>query len=137
MKVKIIFRSQYKRTKPICKIFSHNTSYELAIDNDMFEEDFDLQQNDAVNIEFMNKDGVDDNVVFIDEIHIDDINIQHYIYDGEFFPEYDNEWLQKQNTVPPMSYKPCTELRLKGVWKLSIITPIWKMMMEKWLNDKK
>ena len=137
MKVKIKFKSEYKNIKPICKIFSKSSSYEFEIDNNVFDEDFELQQEDVLNIEFLNKDGVDDNVVHIDEICIDDINIQHYIYDGEFFPEYDKDWLHKQSTTPPSSYKPCTELRLKGIWKLKIKIPIWKMMMEKWLQDER
>ena len=138
MKVKINFRSQYQNTKPVCKVFTQKTTYTTEVEKQhRFEQDFDLQQNDTLNIEFVNKDGIDDNVVHIDEISIDDINLQHYIYEGEFWPEYDSKWLELQTTAPPESYQPCTELRLKGIWKFNIITPIWKMIMEKWLNDKR
>ena len=138
MKIEIKFRSIFKKIKPICRIYTKNDSHTIEIDKQQtFIGQFDIAHKDTLNIEFTNKDGVDDNVVHIDELHIDEINLQHCIYEGEFFPEYDSKWLEQQTTAPPESYKPCTELRLKGIWKFSIITPIWKMIMEKWLNDKR
>ena len=138
MKIKIDLRSQYKNVIPVCKIYSRYSEYTIEIPNNLkFEQDFDIKMKDFLHIEFVNKDGNDDNVIFIDSIEIDGINLQHYIYEGTFYPEYDADWLSEQSTRPPTTFKPCTELRLKGVWKFSIITPIWKMIMEKWLNDSR
>ena len=138
MKIDIKLRSDYRNTKPICKIYSKKNTYQIAVENEqIFTRDFDIDERDTLNIEFTNKDGVDDNVVYIDQVSVDDINLQHFIYEGEFFPEYAPDWLKEQKELPPSSYKPCTELRLKGTWKLQFKTPIWKMMMEKWLQDER
>ena len=48
----------------------------------------------------------------------------------------DTEWYSKQNPKPPSEYTPCLELRHHGIWSLEISTPIWKMIMEQWINDK-
>jgi len=136
MKIEIQFRSTYKSLPPVCQISSRHTQHNVEIQKQFtFTQDFDLKLKDFLHIEFVNKDGIDNNIVYIDGIKIDDINLQHYIYDGIFYPEYDSNWLEQQTVKPPQTYQPCTELRLKGIWKLSIITPIWKMIMEKWLND--
>ena len=136
MKVKIVFNAKFKKIKPKLFVGSENNSFNVELEKQtVFEEEFDLVPKDTLLIEFLNKCGVEDNIVFIKSIEIDGINLQHYIYDGTFFPEYDQDWLQKQTVTPPNFYKPCTELRVKGEWKLGITTPIWKMIMEKWLHD--
>ena len=138
MKIEIGLKADYKRTKPVCRIYSQNSSHQVVVEHEStFTGDFNLDESDTLNIEFMNKDDLDDNVIHIDQVLVDDINLQHFIYEGEFFPQYEPNWLKKQKESPPGSYKPCTELRLKGIWKLQINTPIWKMIMEKWLNDER
>lgn len=136
MLIGIKFRAEYNSVPPICTIRTKKTSHTITLSKtDMFEQDFYVEETDVLEIEFTNKDGQDDNVVHIDSISIDEINQQHYIYQGVFYPQYDREWLESQTQPPPAQYSPCTELRLKGVWKYNIKTPIWKMLMEKWLND--
>lgn len=138
MKIEINFKADYERTKPVCRIYSHNSSHQIVLEHEStFAGDFDLEERDTLHIEFINKDDIDDNVIHIDRVLVDDINLQHFIYEGEFFPQYEPNWLKKQKESPPDSYKPCTELRLKGIWELQINTPIWKMIMEKWLNDER
>lgn len=138
MKIKIFFKSQFKKVVPEVEISTKYNIYKTLLDNDtIFEKEFNLQQKDTLKINFLNKDGVDDNIIFIESIEIDEINLQHYIYDGIFYPEYDQNWLAQQTQTPPTFYKPCTELRLKGTWHLNIQLPVWKMIMEKWLNDNR
>jgi len=138
MKIKIVLKSQFKKIVPEVEISTTNNIYKTLLDTDtIFEKEFNLQQKDVLKINFLNKDGVDDNIIFIKSIEIDEINLQHYIHDGIFYPEYDQNWLAQQIQIPPTFYKPCTELRLKGTWHLNIQLPIWKMIMEKWLNDNR
>ena len=138
IQVKIQFVGTYTHTKPLCKVSSKKNSFDVNVEkNQTFEEMFDFDNEDYLHIEFVNKDGIDDNVVEIKSIEIDNIDLQHYIYQGIFYPQYDPNWLQMQKDIPPKFYKPCTQLRLNGVWKFSIITPIWKMIMNKWLNDNR
>lgn len=138
MKIKIFLKSEFKKTPPKLEISTSKNNYQLFLDREtIFVKNFDLLQKDILKINFLNKDGIDNNIVFIKNIQIDDIDLQHYIFKGIFYPEYDEQWVVKQKEKPPVFYKPCTELRLKGVWKLDITTPIWKMIMEKWLNDNR
>jgi len=129
---------RYKNTPPECVFSSHNSSFKrmLSHDNRLLL-DLDLRHNDEIRIDFMNKDDMDDNVVLIKKILIDDIDLQHYIYHGSFTPRYNTEWYNKQNPKPPASYTPCTELRHNGVWSIGVQTPIWKMIMNKWINDER
>lgn len=128
----------YKNTPPECVFSSHNSSFKqsLSHNNKLFL-DLDLRHNDEIRIEFINKDAIDDNVVLIKKILIDDIDLQHYIYHGSFTPKYNTEWFDKQNPKPPLIYCPCTELRHNGTWVIEIKLPIWKMIMNRWIDDER
>ena len=136
MKIKLNLETEYNKTAPQCRIFSLKDSETVQLEKEsVVELDFNLQNKDTLSINFFNKDGVDDNVIKINEIHIDDINIQHFIYNGTFFPEYNKNWYAEQVVKPPKFYSPCTELRHNGIWNLNITTPIWKMIMNEWVKD--
>ena len=136
MKIKLNLETEYNKTAPQCKIFSLKDSETVQLEKEsVVELDFNLQNKDTLSINFFNKDGVDDNVIKINEIHIDDINIQHFIYNSTFFPEYNENWYAEQVVKPPNFYSPCTELRHNGIWNLKITTPIWKMIMNEWIKD--
>jgi len=75
MKIKIFFRSQFKKVVPEVEISTTNNIYKTLLDTDtIFEKEFNLQQKDILKINFLNKDGVDDNIIFIKSIEIDEIN---------------------------------------------------------------
>ena len=137
MKIKIEFETEYKKVKPKCHVSTINDGASFDLEKKLTVDiDLVVVENDNLSIEFLNKDDNDDNVIKIKSIHIDDINLQHFIYKGVFRPAYNNEWYSKQDPKPPSEYTPCLELRHHGIWSLEISTPIWKMIMEQWINDK-
>lgn len=138
MKVDVHIDCLFKKTKPECVFSCGATSYKKTLDEtNVVALDFEIQKQDQIQIEFINKDEQDDNVVMIKKLLLDDIDIQHYIYHGSFEPIYNMDWYNKQVVKPPKVYRPCTELRHNGVWKIQVRTPVWKMIMEKWINDER
>ena len=138
-KIKLLLDTEYKKTAPTCSIRSSMDMKEFVLNSKHNEIDceFELLDDDFINIQFTNKDDTDDNVIIIRKIVIDEIDIQHYIYHGSFEPIYNMDWYNKQVVKPPKVYRPCTELRHNGTWKLKIKKPIWKMMLENWMNDER
>ena len=114
-KIKLLLDTEYKKTAPTCSIRSSMDMKEFVLNSKHNEIDceFELLDDDFINIQFTNKDDTDDNVIIIRKIVIDEI------------------------VKPPKVYRPCTELRHNGTWKLKIKKPIWKMIMEKWMNDER
>lgn len=140
MKVQIKIKSFYNKTPPKVRISNSNNQYSefLLIEKiNTVEADFDFLPNDELSVEFLNKDDYDDNVVRIEELHIDDINLQHFIFSGVYEPVYNPDWYCQQDPKPPKYFCPGTELRHAGIWRYSIKLPIWKDVMERWLKDER
>jgi len=139
MQIKIVLDTEYKNTAPICSIGSLMEEKDFVLRNKHNEIccDLSILDNDCLHLKFLNKDDADDNVVFIKKIMIDEIDLQHFIFKGSFKPIYNLDWFNKQEPKPPIVYSPCTELRHNGTWKLKIKKPIWKMMLENWMNDER
>lgn len=139
MKVKIHINTEYKKTAPKISIGckSKKQEYTLTKKENIIECDFDIHNSDTLQVYFLNKDDQDNNVIEIKKLYIDDIDLQHFIYEGEFTPIYNKNWYDLQKTKPPSIYKPGTEMRHNGVWSLPITLPIWKMMMDNWITDDK
>lgn len=138
MKIEINLDCSFDKTPPICIFGSKHNSIEQTLqrtNNVVF--DFDIEAEDFLSIDFINKDDMDDNVVYIKKVLVDSIDLQHFLLNGTFTPRYNMDWFAEQNPKPPLVYVPCTELRHGGVWQINLTTPIWKMIMEEWLNDKK
>ena len=137
MQIDLVIESKFTRTAPVCNIKTSKKSMRVSCTQKIntIKLDLPMGQIDSLDIEFINKDDHDDNVIMVKKIFIDDIDLQHFIYKGEFRPMYNQDWFDKQQPKPPLVYKPCTELRHNGVWSIKIIQPIWKMMMEEWTND--
>jgi len=138
MQIKLHIDCQFNKTPPVC-IFSsmHSEVTKTLKHSNIISLNFDLQPHDNLQINFTNKDDIDDNVIMIKKVFVDDINLQHFIYNGVFVPIYNKDWYDEQNPKPPLSYSPCTELRHQGIWKIQIDLPIWNMIMKEWLNDTK
>ena len=126
MKVKIHINTEYKKTAPEISISCKSKKQEC---------NFDIHNSDILQVYFLNKDDQDNNVIEIKKLYIDGINLQHFIYEGEFTPIYNQNWYNLQKTKPPSVYKPGTEMRHNGIWSLPITLPIWKMMMDNWITD--
>jgi len=138
MKIKIGIECVYKDVNPVCIFSSADSSVSRNLSSRSFLEiDLALRQKDSINIDFVNKDDLDDNVVIIKKLIVDGIDLQHFIYKGCFTPRYNTEWYEEQKPKPPAVYSPCTELRHSGVWSIDVTTPVWKMMMEEWTNDER
>ena len=138
MKIEINLNCNFDRTPPICVFRSkHNSREQILQKTNVVELDFAIEPQDFLSIHFINKDDRDDNVVIIKKILVDNIDLQHFLLKGKFTPEYNMDWYNNQDPKPPSVYAPCTELRHGGVWEIQLKTPIWKMIMEEWLNDKK
>ena len=139
MEVKLLLETEYNKTAPICSIGSTTNEKQFTLRDKTCTISCDLPflPEDRLYIKFTNKDDHDDNVIFIKKIYIDDIDIQHFILKGTFEPIYNMDWFNKQSVKPPKTYSPCTELRHNGVWQLGIKKPIWKMMLENWMNDER
>ena len=137
MQINLTLESTFKNTAPICNILTNKESVQMICNKktNKFEIDLAMEKTDKFRIEFINKDGHDDNVVDIKELSIDGINLQHFIYKGEYRPEYNQHWFDRQEIKPPEVYCPGTELRHNGTWHMDISQPIWKMIMEGWLDD--
>ena len=139
MNVKFNIDTKFKTTPPHCRFFSSIDETKLIIDKNsqVIELDLNFHQNDFIGIEFLNKGDADDNIVEIKKVSIDDIDLQHFIFNGTFEPVYNIDWYNKQITKPPKVYKPGTLLRHHGIWKLDILLPILKMVLDFWVNDEK
>ena len=139
MKVKIHFNTEYKKTAPEISIRckSKKQEYTLTKKENIIECNFDIHNSDTLQVYFLNKDDQDNNVIEIKKLYIDGIDLQHFIYEGEFTPIYNQNWYNLQITKPPSVYKPGTEMRHNGIWSLPITLPIWKMMMDNWITDDK
>ena len=137
MKIVLEILTQFKNTAPTIRVSNSvdNCEFNLKNKTNTIECNLNLQSSDTISIEFLNKDDNDDNVVELKKMFVDDIDIQHFIYDGEFFPTYNTNWYNEQTIKPPKSYKPGTEMRHNGKWILNVQLPIWKMMMDNWIND--
>tara|TARA_X000000950_G_C13464390_1_gene477236 strand:- start:85 stop:501 length:417 start_codon:yes stop_codon:yes gene_type:complete len=138
MEIKIHIDCKFKTSPPVCEFSSMHSKVKKTLQHsNIISLDFDLQPHDNLQINFINKDDYDDNVVIIKKIFVDDINLQHFIYNGVFRPIYNKDWFDKQDPTPPLQYSPCTELRHQGTWNIQIELPIWNMVMKEWLNDTK
>ena len=139
MQVDLTLIANYKNTAPICLVYSSMTSQTFILDQkeNFISTEIQFNNQDSINIKFVNKDDNDDNTIEINKIKLDGIDLQHFIYEGSFSPIYNKEWFEKQNPKPPLVYSPCTELRHNGNWSLNINLPIWKMIMNKWIADER
>lgn len=137
MQIELVIASKFKATAPICKISTSEQTTQVTCGEEInnINLDLDTATNDEIKIEFLNKDDQDDNVIIIKKIKMDGIDLQHFIYQGEFRPVYNQDWFDKQQPKPPLVYRPCTELRHNGVWSIRVSQPIWKMIMNEWIKD--
>ena len=139
MKTEIKFSAFYKDRKPCIDVeTSIDGRKDIILDSSekTIALDINYKNIDNLKIKFKNKCDNENNSIKIISLKLDDIDMQHFIYQGKFYPEYNKNWYDQQTNKPPLFYKPGTEMRHNGVWILETKTPIWKMVMDQWLTDE-
>lgn len=138
LSVKIHFTSTFRRTPPVVLVGKGEFQRLFIIDQKTVAElELPFDAVDTLDVTFTNKNDADNNVVTITDVSIADINLQHFVYAGRFYPAYNQDWYSKQESKPPEFYCPGTEMRHNGTWVLDVTTPIFKMVLNNWLHDER
>jgi len=139
MEIEVEFETFFKNKIPcVDAATTLSNKKDIMLDSEVknIKLDLDFLAEDQLKITFKNKCDEEDNFIRIKKLKIDDIDLQHFIYEGMFYPVYNKDWYEEQEIKPPLYYKPGTEMRHNGSWILNVKTPIWKMVMEQWLQDE-
>lgn len=138
LEVTIEFDVGYTAVAPEVKVFSSadSKSFKLSCPgkyscNLMFNPEC------FIGVEFLNKDDFDDNWIEIKKILVDNIDFQQFIFKGKFYPVYNPDWLGSQEPKPPEFYCPGTQMRHPGKWVLPVLVPIFKTILNQWLDDER
>jgi hypothetical protein len=93
--------------------------------------DMEFSSIDALYIRFLGKvHTVPDTVVKVKQLSVDGIDMQHFLFTGKFYPNYDENFYKECS--PPEYYCPGTEFYHNGVFIMPVTTPIWKYIMEQY-----
>lgn len=138
MKVNVSFEPHYVNCVPKVNIQTSLQSTQIEIkDSAVYTVYLSSDISDILCVEFVNKCYTDDNWIEIKKIELDDINLGHFIFNGKFYPRYNLDWFAKQPTTPPEFYCPGTQMRLNGQWQLPIKIPVFKTVLDFWLDDER
>ena len=64
------------------------------------------------------------------DLYVDDINLQHLIFDGVMYPQYDINFVETFS--PPVNFCPGTVFYNNGVYELSLRLPIYKFIVNRY-----
>jgi hypothetical protein len=136
MKIKLEFFGSVAGGDPKIKINTRHTTNKncFAVKDGVFtiHDEIELSPVDEIRICFYDKVHINnlDKDTFIDlkKLEIDDINLQHFILKGKYYPRYDENFYREFS--PPNFYQPGTTMYHNGVFVLDIKTPIWKFLMD-------
>lgn len=96
--------------------------------------DLELAAYDTIEITLLdrihNNNSEKQTTVEILDLYIDDINLQHLIFDGVLYPHYDLNFVKQFD--PPRSYCPGTKFHNNGVYELDIKLPIHKYIVDRY-----
>lgn len=138
MKVNIALESHYTNCIPKVNIGTSLDCEQIEVkDSAVYTLELPSASSDMLWVEFVNKCDADDNWIEIKKIELDDINLEHFIFNGRFYPRYNPDWFAKQATQPPEFYCPGTQIRLGGQWQLPIKIPVYKTVLDFWINDER
>lgn len=138
MKVTILFEPHFTNCVPIVNVQTSVDSQQITVDHAAaYTVELSTAHTDLLCVDFVNKCDVDDNWIEIKKVELDDIDLQHFIFNGRFYPRYNPDWFAKQNPPPPMFYCPGTQIRLGGQWQLPIKTPVYKTVLDFWIDDER
>ena len=102
--------------------------------------------NYAIELTFNNKTDSDskldqglDMAVLIDRIEFNGMSDSRFIWEGEYRPIYNPEWVKQQQTAPDTVLKNATYLGWNGTWRLDFTVPIFtwihKTLSFGWIYD--
>lgn len=136
-KVKLKFRARVTIGNPNIQIYSRFDDnmqfvWECKDGDFTIETTLALYPVDTIYIKFDEKihNPIEDTWCEILEIEIDDINMQHFIFNGRQYPRYDADFYESFS--PPDYYQPGTRFYHNGVFEFPVKLPIWKYMMEQY-----
>lgn len=100
----------------------------------------------SVSIDFLNKTDKDtvlekdlDMAVVIDRIEFNKISKPKFVWEGEYRPIYNPEWVEQQTVVPSAVLKNINYLGWNGTWRLNFTVPIFtwihKTLNYGWIYD--
>lgn len=100
----------------------------------------------SLSIDFFNKTDKDtileknlDMAVVIDRIEFNKISNPKFVWEGEYSPIYNPEWVKQQTVAPAAVLKNTTYLGWNGTWKLNFTVPIFtwihKTLDYGWIYD--
>ena len=136
MKVELKFRGSVAGGSPKIKISSRHcdTDQCFLVNQGSFDINLDIEfaPVDQLRIKFFDKIHIphseQDTVLELESISVDDINLQHFLFDGRFYPCYGQNFYRE--FLPPDYYQPGTVMYHNGTFELDIRTPIWKFLMD-------
>lgn len=136
MRVELKFHGSVAGGNPKIKVSTrhHETDQYFPVNHGVFSIDLDVDfaPVDQLNIKFLDKvhitDSKQDTFVELKSIAIDDIDLQHFLFAGKFYPCYDENFYK--DFSPPDYYQPGTVMYHNGTFELDIKTPIWKFLMD-------
>lgn len=137
LEITIEFDVGYTAIVPEVKVFSSADSrnFKLA-DSGEYRCQLMFNPKCCIGVEFLNKDNADNNWLEIKKICIDNIKLEHLIFEGKLYPVYNPVWLATLTQQPPEFYCPGTQMREAGKWILPITVPVFKTVLNQWLNDE-
>ena len=135
MRVELKFHGSVAGGSPKIKVSTRHcdTDRYFLVEHGNFETNLniDLAPVDQLKIKFFDKIHIDsehDTSVELKSIVIDDIDLQHFLFAGKFYPCYDENFYK--DFSPPEYYQPGTVMYHNGTFELDIKTPIWKFLMD-------
>jgi hypothetical protein len=138
MKILIEFEPHFVNCAPMVKVYTSRDCCQMQVATSTpYEIELVCDPEDNLNIEFTNKSDIEDNWLELKKIELDNINLQNFIFNGKFWPRYNANWLEQQDPKPPTFYCPGTHMRHEGVWQLPIKLPIYRTVLDFWIDDER
>jgi len=136
MKVELEFLGSVAGGEPKVKICSRHsdTDQYFQVKDGVFaiNLDIDFAPVDQLKIKFFDKihipNSKKDTFIELRKIIIDDINLQHFLFEGKFYPCYNENFYHEFS--PPEFYQPGSTMYHNGTFEVNLKTPIWKFLMD-------
>lgn len=136
--IEIVLENEIVCGNPKISISSKQNTQNIVVDcvngNQTIIVDLALAAYDTIEIKLLdrihNDNSDEQTTVEILDLYIDYINLQHLIFDGVLYPQYDLNFVKEFD--PPRSYCPGTKFYNNGIYELDIKLPIHKYIVDKY-----
>ena len=136
--IEIVLENEIVCGNPKISISSKQNTQNIVVDcvngNQTIIVDLALAAYDTIEIKLLdrihNDNSDEQTTVEILDLYIDYINLQHLIFDGVLYPQYDLNFVKESD--PPRSYCPGTKFYNNGIYELDIKLPIHKYIVDKY-----